>query len=149
VSQTNGILAFLINDGTGDNVLVANRSRLDDGLWHNVVALRSGSQMHVYIDGIRCGTANIGAAFGSVGNNVVYVAQYGATPLYYQGKIDDVELKAQSAAEKEKQEEETQEEEDQTVTDKAEKIKKLTAEFVKKHEELYMLAEQINELEKE
>ena len=66
-----------------------------------------------------------------------------------QGKINDVELKAQSAAEEEKQEEETKEEEDQTVTDKAEKIKKLTAEFVKKHEELYMLAEQINELEKE
>lgn len=34
-------------------------------------------------------------------------------------------------------------------TDKAEKIKKLTFEFVKKHEELNQLAEQINELEKE
>ena len=34
-------------------------------------------------------------------------------------------------------------------TDKAEKIKKLTAEFVKKHEQLNQLAEQINELEKE
>jgi len=34
-------------------------------------------------------------------------------------------------------------------TDKAEKIKELTAEFVKKHEELGRLAEQINELETE
>lgn len=34
-------------------------------------------------------------------------------------------------------------------TDKVEKIKKLTAEFVKKHEQLNILAEQINELEKE
>jgi hypothetical protein len=58
------------------------------------------------------------------------------------GKINEVELKAQRAAEDEKQEEE-----DQKGTDKAEKIKKLTAEFVKKHEELNRLAEQINELE--
>jgi hypothetical protein len=42
-----------------------------------------------------------------------------------------------------------EEEEDENVIDKAEKIKKLTAEFVKKHEELNILAEQINELEKE
>jgi hypothetical protein len=34
-------------------------------------------------------------------------------------------------------------------TDKAEKIKKLTAEFIKKHEELNRLAERINELETE
>jgi len=61
-----------------------------------------------------------------------------------QGKIKEVELKAQRAAEDEKQEEE-----DQKGTDKAEKIKKLTAEFVKKHEELNRLAEQITELENE
>jgi len=41
------------------------------------------------------------------------------------------------------------EEEDTNGTDKADKIKKLTIEFVKKHEELNKLAEQINELEKE
>jgi hypothetical protein len=40
-------------------------------------------------------------------------------------------------------------EEDTKGTDKANKIKKLTAEFVKKHEELSRLAEQINELETE
>ena len=34
-------------------------------------------------------------------------------------------------------------------TDKKEKIKQLTAEFVKTHEQLNKLAEQINELEKE
>jgi hypothetical protein len=34
-------------------------------------------------------------------------------------------------------------------TDKGEKIKQLTAEFVKTHEQLNKLAEQINELEKE
>jgi hypothetical protein len=41
------------------------------------------------------------------------------------------------------------EEEDTGDIDKAEKIKKLTAEFIKKHEELNRLAELINELEKE
>jgi hypothetical protein len=41
------------------------------------------------------------------------------------------------------------EEEIENNTDKAEKIKKLTQEFVKKHEELSRLAEMINELEKE
>jgi len=41
------------------------------------------------------------------------------------------------------------EEEDTIGTDKADKIKKLTIEFVKKHEELNKLAEQINELEEE
>lgn len=45
--------------------------------------------------------------------------------------------------------EDTDEEEDTNGTDKADKIKKLTAEFVKKHEELSRLAEQINELETE
>lgn len=39
--------------------------------------------------------------------------------------------------------------EDTKGTDKAEKIKKLTAEFIKKHEELNRLAELINELEKD
>ena len=41
------------------------------------------------------------------------------------------------------------EEETENNTDKAEKIKQLTAEFVKKHEELNRLAELINELETE
>jgi hypothetical protein len=41
------------------------------------------------------------------------------------------------------------EEEETTEIDKAEKIKKLTAEFVKKHEELNRLAEMINELKEE
>jgi len=59
-------------------------------------------------------------------------------------KINEVELKAQRKAEVERQKEE-----DQSGTDKAEKIKKLTAEFVKKHEELNKLAEQINELKTE
>jgi hypothetical protein len=44
---------------------------------------------------------------------------------------------------------EEEEEETENSTDKADKIKKLTAEFVKKHEELNRLAELINELEKE
>ena len=39
------------------------------------------------------------------------------------------------------------EEETEEVTDKAEKIKELTAEFVKKQEQLNRLAEQIKELE--
>lgn len=39
------------------------------------------------------------------------------------------------------------EEEAETETDKAGEIKKLQAEFLKKHEELNRLAEQINELE--
>jgi hypothetical protein len=59
-------------------------------------------------------------------------------------KINEVELKAQRETEVERQKEE-----DQNGTDKAEKIKKLTAEFVKKHEELNRLAEQITELETE
>ena len=82
-------------------------------------------------------------------NDGFYEARYSgavtiALHVVPQGKINEVELKAQKAAE-----EERQEEEDQNGTDKAEKIKKLTAEFVKKHEELNRLAEQINELEKE
>jgi hypothetical protein len=44
---------------------------------------------------------------------------------------------------------ENNDERTENSTDKAEKIKKLTVEFVKKHEELNRLAEQINELEKE
>jgi len=45
--------------------------------------------------------------------------------------------------------EEEEEEETENSTDKTEKIKQLTAEFVKKHEELNRLAELINELETE
>jgi hypothetical protein len=82
-------------------------------------------------------------------NDTFYQARYNgavavALHVVPQGKINEVELKAQRAAE-----EERQEEEDQKITDKAEKIKKLTADFVKKHEELNRLAEQITELEKE
>jgi hypothetical protein len=40
-------------------------------------------------------------------------------------------------------------EEAEKGTDKGEKIKQLTAEFFKTHEQLNKLAEQINELEKE
>ena len=61
-----------------------------------------------------------------------------------QGKINEVELKAQREVDGE-----SQEDEKQKVTDKAEKIKFLTAVFVKKHEELNKLAEMINELETE
>ena len=60
------------------------------------------------------------------------------------GKIYEIELKAKREVDGERQEEE-----DQKVTDKAEKIKILTAAFVKKHEELNRLAEQITELENE
>ena len=82
-------------------------------------------------------------------NDGFYEARYNgavtiALHVVPRGEINEVELKAQKAAEGERQEEE-----DQKGTDKAENIKKLTAEFVKKHEELNRLAELINELEKE
>ncbi|RPJ73659.1 MAG: hypothetical protein EHM20_11880 [Alphaproteobacteria bacterium] len=81
-------------------------------------------------------------------NNPFYEGRYSgavaiALHVIPQGNIKRIKLKAQLAAEEEMQEE------DQKGTDKAEKIKMLTADFVKKHEELNRLAEQINELEKE
>lgn len=68
-----------------------------------------------------------------------------ALHVVHQEKINEIELKAQMEAEEEKQEEKGAVE----GKDKAGKIKKLTAEFIKKHEELNELAEEINELEKE
>jgi hypothetical protein len=72
--------------------------------------------------------------------NQFYEARYSgavtiALHFVSQGRINEVELKAQKAAKED--------------IDKTEKIKKLTVEFVKKHEELNKLAEKINELEKE
>ena len=46
-----GRLCWLIMDGTQNGNRLSSRRPVNDGTWHHVVALRSGGQMLLYLDG--------------------------------------------------------------------------------------------------
>ncbi|NQT92286.1 MAG: hypothetical protein HQ559_05965, partial [Lentisphaerae bacterium] len=84
-----GKVAFTINDDTVDKIVVGKRGGLNDGQWHNVTGVRDAEQIHIYVDGFREGTANIGS-YGSVGSSQGYLAKYGNAPTYYRGLLDEL-----------------------------------------------------------
>lgn len=87
-----GRVALVVYDGTTTYTALAGKGGLNNGQWHNAMAVRSGSQVHIYIDGEREGTANIGAAYGSLGTKTVYAAARprGTPDFFFKGLIDEV-----------------------------------------------------------
>ena len=70
-TKTNGYAAFYSFDGSSTNV--DSTKNICDDVWHNVIGVRSGTTMNVYVDGALVGTTtgtarNIGAADFRVGN---------------------------------------------------------------------------------
>ncbi|MDD4869665.1 MAG: LamG domain-containing protein [Kiritimatiellae bacterium] len=102
-ATTIGKAALTVFNGSTVYTALANREALNDGKWHNLVAVRAGSQIHIYIDGEREGTANIGAGYGSLGNKTVYAGARprGSPDLFYNGLIDEVAVWSRSLTEAE------------------------------------------------
>ncbi|MFC1497570.1 LamG-like jellyroll fold domain-containing protein [Verrucomicrobiota bacterium] len=91
-SDVPGRLAFIVNDTVTTQSVVALNGNFNDGQWHNVMGVRSVGQIHIYVDGDRMGTANLGTGFGGVGGGSIYIAKYGTQSIYYEGYIDETAI---------------------------------------------------------
>ncbi len=93
--NTSGNIAFAIDDDSTwepDDQITSNTD-LYDGIWHHVVAVKTGSsKMDLYVDGVLVTTKdNIIADASLDGNSVLYIgAQSGSSPNIFAGTIDDL-----------------------------------------------------------
>lgn len=85
-----GCVAFIISDGVTPKILSPRRRELNDGVWHHLAGVREGSQLHLYLDGVRVQTVEIGAAYASPGNTGGFIGKMGSRNIYYKGQIDEV-----------------------------------------------------------
>jgi len=96
-----GRAAFVVNDGVLTRTVATDRSDLNDGRWHNLTAVRRGTQIHLYVDGVRRGTSDVGT-FGSVGNGAPYVGRRGSAGTdYFNGLIDELAIWSRALSEAE------------------------------------------------
>ncbi|MEI6969955.1 MAG: LamG-like jellyroll fold domain-containing protein [bacterium] len=86
-----GKAALVIDTAPTDKKVVASvLTDINDGRWHHVAGMRRGDTLHLYIDGDRVASANIGSAYGSVGSGTIYVGKYGTSNLFLRGQVDEV-----------------------------------------------------------
>lgn len=55
-----GIVQFNLFSGGGNQAVTTSAQRIDDGKWHHIVAVRSGTTTTLYIDGVATGTPGTG-----------------------------------------------------------------------------------------
>ncbi|OVE76594.1 hypothetical protein BVX97_00775 [bacterium E08(2017)] len=91
-SVVTGQVALIVNDGATTHTLASRRRYLNDGQWHNIIGLRDGEMIHLYIDGERDVSAICGSGFGDVGGGETYVGTTAAFAQYYEGKVDEISI---------------------------------------------------------
>jgi hypothetical protein len=94
-----GAAAFVVKAGGVTRGAYFNRFNLADGTWHHLMGVRHGDQIHLYVDGQRGATTEIGDGFGSVGNAAAYIAKYGKQERYFVGHIDEVVIYTRTVTE--------------------------------------------------
>lgn len=85
-----GKVNFYVNSGGASGDIVSSRA-INDGLWHHVAGVRSGTQMFLYLDGLQAGLVNI-PAVGSLDNTAPLTIGYAPTNIRYYGLVDEVRL---------------------------------------------------------
>jgi len=85
-----GRVAFVVSDGATLRTLSSDRKDLNDGAWHHLAGVRAGSQMHLFIDGIRVKTMEIGESYASPGNVGGFIGKLGSQNVFFKGRIDEV-----------------------------------------------------------
>ncbi|HWI90754.1 MAG TPA: PKD domain-containing protein [Flavisolibacter sp.] len=92
-NTTDRVIRLDVEDATGSAILnIPSTSKVSDGVWHHVVAVRQGLVISVYIDGVKKGTLTA-SGLKVVSNNEDFKigVQEGATSnsSFFNGDIDD------------------------------------------------------------
>ncbi len=94
--------AFTVRDNVGTQIVLTGSSAVNDGRWHQVVGVRNGATMSLYVDGKQAATASA-SALGAVALNTTTVGALKRTTVsnYFSGSIDEaaVYVRALGAAE--------------------------------------------------
>ncbi|MCE9613184.1 MAG: hypothetical protein K8T26_02855 [Lentisphaerae bacterium] len=88
-----GVVAFLVNDGTGTKAAASPAGiSYNDGHWHNVVGVRQGTQLMLYVDGARVSAVTV-PGLGDCGQQSTYVAaKHPVDGTFYAGRLDEVSI---------------------------------------------------------
>jgi hypothetical protein len=96
-----GVPTVIVDDDVNKYTQNAT-SVVNDGVWRHVTALRDGTRINIYVDGIREGSNDFGNASYDLSGTVQYDAYIGAVTAhnngipylykYFKGNIDDVAL---------------------------------------------------------
>lgn len=94
-NSTTQFLRFATEDATGGTILsVGSAGRVSDGSWHHVVCVREGTNIKVYVDGVKISNEGNASSIKDVSNESGFKigAQEGATSFsnYFNGQLDDL-----------------------------------------------------------
>ncbi len=83
-------------------VALSRRTNLNDDRWHHVAAVRKGSQLVLYLDGVRDQTVSISGLEGDVGSGPVYAGRFGASETgFLSGYLDELSVWTRALSPKE------------------------------------------------
>lgn len=88
-----GRATFIVCDGSPRKMVSSLRTKLNDNHWHQIVGMRQGSYIYIYVDGERQGATFLGSNYGSVHNPNAdpKIGRYGSdTTKDFSGLIDEV-----------------------------------------------------------
>ncbi|MCD4756073.1 DUF2341 domain-containing protein, partial [bacterium] len=86
------VSVYLSSDGLTWTHTSNSMGNLTTGMWHNVVWVKEGVSMKVYIDGILTGTMVAPATLGSTSGNNVIGSTIGGTAEWWDGMLDEIRV---------------------------------------------------------
>ncbi len=90
-----GKVTWYITDSNNNNAQLTSASAINDGVWHHIVAVKEGSSLNLYVDGVAAsGTKTFTGNFSASGNSVTvgYLSVNSSSEYHYNGAIDEVAL---------------------------------------------------------
>ena len=90
-----GSLKFIAEIITGDNVVFDVPNVITQEQWYHVAVVRNGTQMYLFVDGVRVSTYNCGTSNMTDGSNTLGVGGYNrgnSTSATFNGYIDDLRI---------------------------------------------------------
>lgn len=92
-NNNTNFINFAINANTG-TYGVNSTTNVNDGEWHHLAGVFTGTQLQLYVNGVKEGEVNVAA--NTTINNSTYPVMFGenaqATGRYFNGKMDEVRL---------------------------------------------------------
>lgn len=96
-----GYFYISIDDNTALVNSHAYQTNVSDSNWHHVVAMRSGNDLKVFVDGVLENSTDI-TGYGSLDDTEgVYIGSTNANSLYFNGTIDELKLWNRSLSDQE------------------------------------------------
>jgi hypothetical protein len=85
---------FWRNSAAGGSGICISTSDINDGAWHHIVGVRSGSDLHLYVDGVLESSAS--GLSGNFTGNLFYLGKWDhdsyAAQKFYTGNMDDMRI---------------------------------------------------------